>query len=250
MAASYRTAATGAITGATVRPPVNGSGQQWPTMVNGGGQLWLMTVTDGGPPLTIAGSPTDHQSTTDQRWLTASQRPVASPLKGKASKNRPNKISRLLPTESITGVQKKELYVADLNKRSGHLSSKVMVDQDHKTNPLETRAMAWDEAECGKYMASQSLCFLQQQFKVWLGRNDAYGNHHCIKIKVIAVSVVPVVERHSNTENSPKVASSWTNPQPLKDQATMKTYPMLKMYASVERLKMYASVERLIGARI
>ncbi|GKD60167.1 hypothetical protein Tco_1297676 [Tanacetum coccineum] len=75
MAASYRTAATGAITGATVGPPVNGSGQQWSTTINGGGQLWPMTVTGGGPPLTISGSPTDHQSTTGQRWLTASQRP-------------------------------------------------------------------------------------------------------------------------------------------------------------------------------
>ncbi|GJV61720.1 hypothetical protein Tco_1467820 [Tanacetum coccineum] len=52
--------------------------------------------------------------------------------------NVPNIIARLLPTESIIGVQKKEVYVAHLNKRSGHLSSKVMVDQDHKANPLET----------------------------------------------------------------------------------------------------------------
>ncbi|GJV44352.1 remorin [Tanacetum coccineum] len=29
-----------------------------------------------------------------------------------------------------------------------------MVDQHHKANPLETRAMAWDEAERAKYMAS------------------------------------------------------------------------------------------------
>ncbi|GKA94377.1 hypothetical protein Tco_0816415 [Tanacetum coccineum] len=81
-----------------------------------------------------------------------------------------NIILQLLPkgnlvliAESIAGVQNKEAYVAYLNKRSGHLSSKVgsyslmhltmMVDQDHKANPLVTRAMTWDEAEHRIYMA-------------------------------------------------------------------------------------------------
>ncbi|GKB12527.1 retrovirus-related pol polyprotein from transposon TNT 1-94 [Tanacetum coccineum] len=35
-------------------------------MANCGGQRWSMTINHGGPP-------TDHQSTTSQRWLTASQ---------------------------------------------------------------------------------------------------------------------------------------------------------------------------------
>ncbi|PWA95210.1 Remorin, C-terminal [Artemisia annua] len=49
-----------------------------------------------------------------------------------------------------------------------NMGENKMVDQDRKTNPLETRAMAWDEAERAKYMAR----YKREEVKI-----QAWENH-------------------------------------------------------------------------
>ncbi|GJX53527.1 remorin 1.4, partial [Tanacetum coccineum] len=98
-----------------------------------------------------------------------------------------------------------------------------MVDQHHKANPLETRAMAWDEAERAKYMASD-------RFIVFAKTDSDYDLLNIIRYKREEVKI-----------------QAWENHEKRKAEMEMK-----RLEAKAERLKSRAQekyTNKLASAR-